>query len=155
MAKALTTCRSSFGTCRKYEDAIGDIIHSCSANPAALKSKLKSLAANSASLTAAKTKVDSLSAKTGQVVRSLTTCTEVSDALTELLMLVSQNPASTMIATIAKKISGSTATCTNAEKEALKAKSAELDVAIESIANEIEIVQETIMGKLKSINCLI
>lgn len=148
MADALSTCRSSFGTCRKYEDDIGNIIHSCNANPDALKSKLKSLTANADSLAAAKKKITELSARKGRVVRSLTTCAEVSDALTELLMLVSQNPASTMIATIATKISTTTATCTTAEKEGLLARVADLDIAILLTMDEIDVTQETLMDQL-------
>ena len=104
MAKALKGCRSSFSTCRKYEDDIASVIHSCSLDTNAIKAKLKSLTANKNSVEAAQTKLKSLASRRGRVVRSLTTCQGVLDAATRLVAMIDQNPASTLIKPLADQV---------------------------------------------------
>ena len=46
VTKAMNECKDVFGKCRKYEDAVADIIHACNQNPAAMKKRLKNLSQN-------------------------------------------------------------------------------------------------------------
>merc|ERR1712209_371186 len=57
---ATKACKAAFGKCRKYEDDVGDIIHSCEQNADTLKLKLKALSDNSDKVGQVATKVDAL-----------------------------------------------------------------------------------------------
>ena len=147
MAKALKGCRSSFSTCRKYEDDIASVIHSCSLDTNAIKAKLKSLTANKNSVEAAQTKLKSLASRRGRVVRSLTTCQGVLDAATRLVAMIDQNPASTLIKPLADQVAVAEVTCTTAEKELLNALDAQIEAGLEKIKADIEVQQESLLGE--------
>ena len=93
MAKALDGCRTAFGACRKAEDKIAGVIHSCQANVAALLSKAKSLDVNKAAVTKAQEKVKTLAAAAKSVTRygrSLSDCPAVVRACNSLVLTVKQ-----------------------------------------------------------------
>ena len=149
MANALKACRSSFSTCRKYEDDIASVIHSCSLNTDAIKAKLKSLTANKNSIEAAQTKLKSLASRRGRIVRSLTTCAGVLDAAKSLVAMLEQNPASTRIKSLADQISAAEVQCTKDEKDELNAVSTMIDEGLEELNAEIEFNQATLLGEYK------
>ena len=116
-AASMKICRAAFGKCRKYEDDVGTIIQSCGVSATSLKSKLKSLTANSAALTSAKTKITSLASKKQRAARAISTCADLITAAEKVLKMVSENPASKKIKTLATEISSvGTITCTTTQK---------------------------------------
>ena len=116
-AASMATCRSVFGKCRKYEDDVGTIIQSCGVSASSLKSKIKSLTANSAALTTAQAKITTLSSKKQRVARAITTCADIVTKGNAVVKMVSENPSSTEIKTGANEISNATSlTCTTNEK---------------------------------------
>merc|ERR1711963_221367 len=60
IVNATKACKAAFGNCRKYEDDVGHIIHSCEQNADTLKLKLKALSDNSDKVSQVATKVDAL-----------------------------------------------------------------------------------------------
>merc|ERR1711892_538526 len=58
------TCKGAFGQCRKYEDDVNKIIHSCRQDADALKQKLVNLNANSGALTDLQSKINGITGVT-------------------------------------------------------------------------------------------
>ena len=62
--------------------------------------------------------------------------------------MVSQQPSSPNIETECNKVIGVTVTCTDAEKAALTAESANMDAAIEMVSSELEAVNADVMQQV-------
>ena len=114
-------CRGNFSLCKKFEDEGLVAVSACSESTADLLTKAKALTASKTGLTAAKTAASTLSASSGRRVAraAATTCAEVVSKITALLKAVGENPASSMVATLAGEVTGVTVTCTDAEKTSL------------------------------------
>merc|ERR1711997_558658 len=80
---ALRHCRNAFAKCRKYEDAVPEIISVCSSNTKSLKKSVANLHKNAAKVKKAKTVVKTLTTSTGRRLkrssdtRSAASCTEL------------------------------------------------------------------------------
>merc|ERR1712088_444261 len=86
---ALRHCRNAFAKCRKYEDAVPEIISVCSSNTKSLKKSVAALSKNAAKVKKAKSVVKTLSTSTGRrmkrsTVRSAASCTEVHAVATNM-----------------------------------------------------------------------
>jgi hypothetical protein len=123
VVKQLGYCRGNFSLCKKFEDDGLVAISACSESTADLLAKAKALTASKTGLTAAKTAASTLSGSSSgrRMARATaTTCAEVVSKITALLKAVGENPASSMVATLAGEVTGVTVTCTETEKTSLK-----------------------------------
>ena len=151
MATAVTACKSAFSECRKFEDEVAGAIYSCSVSTDGLKSKLKSLAANTDAVTKAKDKINAIIGSRKRVSRqAAATCAEIISKAAELLKILNDSPASPKIVGLANSISTSSAVCSNDEKGSLKTSVKKLESGLASIAAEVAAVQATLLGKQAS-----
>ena len=96
VTEAMNKCKDVFGKCRKYEDAVAEIIHACNQNPAAMKKRLKNLSQN-------KKAVEEVLERIGEVSstrfrrRSVTSGSEFLSISRQIVLLVGQNPVSNNI----------------------------------------------------------
>ena len=153
MAKSVTAFKAAFSNCRKFEDEVSGAIHSCSVSTDGLKSKLKSLAANTDAVTKAKDKINAIINSRQMVLRQApaATCAQIVSISAELLALIGQAPASTKVALLAVSISTTTASCSAAEKASLKKSVASFETALAAIASEVAAAQATLLRKLFSV----
>eukprot|EP00088_Acartia_fossae_P061531 TRINITY_DN7395_c0_g1_i1.p1 TRINITY_DN7395_c0_g1~~TRINITY_DN7395_c0_g1_i1.p1 ORF type:complete len:472 (-),score=73.79 TRINITY_DN7395_c0_g1_i1:158-1441(-) len=142
MADAIKKCRNAFGKCRKYEDAVGTVIHSCAVSKKALLAKLKSLKKNKKKLEELKDKLSALSKKTMRATRQTITCATVITTSQTIITFVKQNPASTLIFTQASTVTSVTVTCTSTEKTQITTLIVQVSASILSIERETAAVQE-------------
>jgi len=148
MAKAVTACKAAFSNCRKFEDEVAGAIHSCSVSTDGLKSKLKSLAANTDAVTKAKDKINAIINSRQMVSRqAAASCAEIVSKAAELIKILNDAPASPKIIGLANSISTSTVVCSAAEKTSLKTTATQLVSALEVIAAEVVAAQATLQGK--------
>jgi len=147
VSTALKACTKAFSTCRKFEDDASTSIASCSSDSSKLTQKAQTLQTNSDSVKAATAKVDALTANSSRrAERAASSCADVLKYAKELAKVASNFPASPMVQTIAEKITGAgSVTCSDSEKASLKAVSTELTVAVTTIENALEAVQDKIM----------
>ena len=87
VTKALGTCKTEFGKCRKFEDDSCTAIAACSQDTSALTTKAATLDKNKAALAKAQDKVKSLTSSSGRKglrkIRAVpTTCAELITAVT-------------------------------------------------------------------------
>jgi len=145
---ALKKCTTAFGKCRKFEDAASTAIMSCASDSSKLTKKAANLAANNASMTAAKEKMASLASSRFRQVRSpgssAASCAEVITISETITKMVEQNPQSTKITIMAKKISTATVTCSTAEKASMAAQVTAMESAIVSVNVVLVAIQEQI-----------
>ena len=148
MAAAVTACKAAFSNCRKFEDDVAGAIHACSVSTDGLKSKLKSLAANTDAVTKAKDKINSIINSRQMVSRqAAASCAEIVSKAAELIKLLNDSPASPKIVGLANSISNSTAVCSAAEKTSLRTTATQLESGLASIAAEVAAAQATLLGK--------
>merc|ERR1712227_468729 len=133
----LKTCTKAFGACRKLEDAAVESLSACTADPAALKKKAAALSANKDAMGNVKTKLTALTGtRRSRVIRApATTCAGAMDLVSTLLALVEEFPSAPTLLDLAKDIVDSPdVTCSDEEKEALKAQVAEVESAEEAVS---------------------
>jgi len=148
VVKQLGYCRGNFSLCKKFEDDGLVAISACSESTADLLAKAKALTASKTGLTAAKTAASTLSGSSSgrRMARATaTTCAEVVSKITALLKAVGENPASSMVATLAGEVTGVTVTCTETEKTSLKGQVTSISVAITSVDEELATVQSDLL----------
>ena len=149
MAAGIKACRSSFGTCRKYEDDISSAIFACNVNPKALLSKLKSLDTNIKKLAALEAVLKNLSSRKARYTRAITSCTQIGTETDKVVKKAKSNPADTTIAGSISAIetAASTVTCTPAEKTALKAKAESVTAAKAASQESYDSTAADVQGK--------
>ena len=156
MVNAVKDCKAAFGKCRKYEDAVGDIIFACEQSADTLKLKLKALSENSDKVAAVASKVEGIvngssrSYGNGKFKRSddATTATGYISICTQINTYVVQNPYYYQIATLSTTIiSVTTPTFTAANLIALSAVNTALQVSVTTLQVAVTTLQTTILGK--------
>merc|ERR1712088_655445 len=140
---ALRHCRNAFAKCRKYEDAVSEIISVCTTNTKSLAKSVAALHKNAAKVKKAKSVVKTLSTKTGRMKRSsprsAVSCTEVHEVATTMLSLVSEFPEHPHILDHGEKIiSSSSLTCLSHEFDLLIQIETEMDAAIATLEAAVE-----------------
>ena len=156
---ALTqTCLAAFATCRRYPDDTTTAISACSQNPTALASGLKSITVNKEQVNVAQAGIQSLAKRgLGLAVKGLVmnlrqqtptyTCSDVVTLSANLVDLMDDNPASTLIADVAEQVTNATrvATCDASQVAALQnidssisATEAIFDTALEELQSTLE-----------------
>ena len=149
---AVKSCKSAFGTCRKYEDDVSDAVHACNQDPDALKKKLKNLSVN-------KAEMDKILSTMSAALRSLrsapgnrvsvpgtrqATASSFLLVVTQITVLVSQNPVSYSIFTLAVTISTVSVSFSSADMAQLTTLEASMSAAVTTMAAEISVVSSTI-----------
>merc|ERR1711997_387345 len=140
---ALRHCRNAFAKCRKYEDAVSEIISVCTTSASSLKKSVAALHKNAAKVKKAKSVVKTLSTKTGRMKRSsprsAVSCTEVHEVATTMLSLVSEFPEHPHILDHGEKIIASASlTCLSHEFDLLIQIETEMDAAIATLEAAVE-----------------
>merc|ERR1719278_734733 len=140
---ALRHCRNAFAKCRKYEDAVSEIISVCTTSASSLKKSVAALHKNAAKVKKAKSVVKTLSTKTGRMKRSsprsAVSCTEVHAVATTMLSLVSEFPEHPHILDHGEKIIASASlTCLAHEFDLLIQIETEMDAAIATLEAAVE-----------------
>ena len=155
MVKAVTSCKSAFGKCRKYEDDVGDIIFACDQSADTLKLKLKALSVNSAKVAKVASKVSGIvnggSRRFGKFKRSddASTATGYISICTQINTFVDQNPYYYQIATLSTTIISVTAPeFTAADLTSLSAVNTALQVSVETLVTAVSTLHTTIFGKM-------
>merc|ERR1719228_3052224 len=146
MAKSVSKCRNSFGTCRKLEDQIGLSIHACTQNEQGLVRKLKNLNKNKVAIANLKSTIDNLLNGTRSLTKDARTitCTTFIEKTNIILSLISQNPSSGKISKFIPTITSVKVSCTTSEKSSLSSLSSSITAAEVSISNEETSVQTTL-----------
>merc|ERR1712183_276520 len=149
---AVKDCKSAFGKCRKYEDDVSDAVHACNQDPDALKKKLKNLSVN-------KAEMDKILSTMSGALRSLrsapgnrvsiagtrqATSTSFLLVVTQITVLVSQNPVSYSIFTLAVTISTVSVSFSSSDMAQLTTLEASMSAAVTTMASEISAVSATI-----------
>ena len=155
MVNAVKSCKAAFGKCRKYEDAVGDIIFSCEQSADTLKLKLKALSENSDKVSAVASKVEGIvngsSRAYGKFKRSddATTATGYISICTQINTYVTQNPYYYQIATLSTTIiTVTTPTFSAANLVSLSAVNKALQVSVTTLSVAVTTLQATILGKM-------
>ena len=155
MVTAVKSCKSAFGKCRKYEDAVGDIIFSCEQSADTLKLKLKALSENFDKVSAVASKVERIvngsSRTNGKFKRSddATTATGYISICTQINTYVTQNPYYYQIATLSTTIiTVTTPTFSAANLVSLSAVNKALQVSVTTLSVAVTTLQATILGKM-------
>merc|ERR1712088_720543 len=150
---ALRHCRNAFAKCRKYEDAVPEIISVCSSNTKSLKKSVANLHKNAAKVKKAKTVVKTLTTSTGRRLkrssdtRSAASCTELKTVVVEMSALILNSPGSPQILVDAQKIINSSGlVCTADEITALAAGDAEFDKAVTHLDSALEAGQSQLLS---------
>merc|ERR1712045_1081614 len=150
---ALRHCRNAFAKCRKYEDAVPEIISVCSSNTKSLKKSVANLHKNAAKVKKAKTVVKTLTTSTGRRLkrssdtRSAASCTELKTVVVEMSALILNSPGSPQILVDAQKIINSSGlVCTADEITALAAVDAEFDKAVTHLDSALEAGQSQLLS---------
>ena len=107
--------------------------------------KLKNLQQNEAALQSHKSNLDSTITRDASA--RTVSCTEVASITSQVLFLVAQTPHSFSIFSLLQTLLGVTFTCTDAEKEALIAVTAQVDEAIEIVTAKATHIQASIICK--------
>merc|ERR1712012_863395 len=150
---AVKSCKSAFGTCRKYEDDVSHAAHACDQDPDALKKKLKNLSVN-------KAEMDKILATMSSALRSLrksppgdrvstpgtrqATVSTFFSVVTQITVMVSQNPVSYSIYTLAVTISTVSVTFSSSDMAQLTALETSMSSAVTTMEAEITTVSATI-----------
>ena len=104
VTKALSKCKEVFGKCRKYEDAVADIINLCNQRPATMRKRLKNLSQNKEAVEEVVKRIADLTTtrfqRLGVRRRSVTSGSEFISTCQEVVLLVGQNPVSNSIYTL-------------------------------------------------------
>ena len=154
---ATKACKAAFGKCRKYEDDVGDIIHSCEQNADTLKLKLKALSDNSDKVSQVATKVDALvnatrrnfaSGRSAMAKRDASTAAGFISICTQINTWVVENPYYYQISSYATTIISVTAPVfTAADLTALSVVNTALQVSVTTLTVAVTTLQSTILGK--------
>ena len=104
VTKALNKCKEVFGKCRKYEDAVADIVNLCNQRPATMRKRLKNLSQNKEAVEEVLARIADLTTtrfqRLGRRRRSVTSGSEFISTCQEVVLLVGQNPVSNTIYTL-------------------------------------------------------
>ena len=159
---ATKACKAAFGNCRKYEDDVGDIIHSCEQNADTLKLKLKALSDNSDKVGQVASKVDALvnatrrnfaSGRSAKAKRDASTAAGFISICTQINTWVTENPYYYQISSYATTIITVTAPVfTAADLTALSTVNTALQVSVTTLTVAVSTMQATILGKKHSDN---
>merc|ERR1712213_269963 len=152
---AVKACKAAFGNCRKYEDDVGDIIHSCEQNADTLKLKLKALSDNSDKVGQVATKVDALvnatrrnfaSGRSAKAKRDASTAAGFISICTRINTWVVENPYYYQISSYATTIISVTAPVfTAADLTALSVVNTALQVSVTTLTIAVTTLQSTIL----------
>merc|ERR1711953_877519 len=152
---ATKACKAAFGKCRKYEDDVGDIIHSCEQNADTLKLKLKALSDNSDKVGQLATKVDALvyatrrnfaSGRSAMAKRDASTAAGFISICTQINTWVTENPYYYQISSYATTIITVTAPVfTAADLTALSTVNTALQVSVTTLTVAVSTMQATIL----------
>merc|ERR1711963_528200 len=152
---ATKACKAAFGKCRKYEDDVGHIIHSCEQNAGTLKLKLKALSDNSDKVSQVATKVDALvnatrrnfaSGRSAMAKRDASTAAGFISICTQINTWVTENPYYYQISGYATTIITVTAPVfTAADLTALSTVNTALQVSVTTLTVAVSTMQATIL----------
>ena len=148
-------CLTTYGTCRKYQDASGAAISTCSKSTAGLASQLKSLTTNAALVNQVQSKISSLtsriyepivSSKVATATAKALTCAQFIDLTSQLIQAMAENPASTLVAGIAAQLVNSSASCSASDVAALQNLDKSINETETKITDELGNVQSDLTG---------
>ena len=154
---ALEDCKSAFGTCRKYEDDVADIVYACDQDADILKKKLKNLSENKGAVTQVQTKISNLinstrgSRNKREDLNASTTAGFIS--LCQIVTtLIAQQPTNYLILIYSTSIINSNVTSFSAsDLSSLSTISTQMAVAVTVLDAEISTATSTIEGKFKNV----
>ena len=155
MVAAVKSCKSFFGKCRKYEDAVGDIIFACEQNSDTLKLKLKALSDNSDKVSSVASTVSGIingsSRAYGKFKRSVDVSSGASyiSTCTQINTWVAENPYYYQISSYATAIISVTTvpTFTTVELASLSTVNSALQVSVSTLQVAVVALQTTIYRK--------
>ena len=156
VTKAMTKCKEVFGKCRKYEDAVADIIHACNQRPSTLKKRLKNLSLNKAAVEGVLERIaDLTSARFGRADhrrRSITSGQDFISSCQQVVLLIKQNPVSNSISTLSTTLAKSAANVAFSSDELVGLSSVETSLtnSVDVLAKEIAISSARITSNISS-----
>jgi len=149
IAKILSTCKKSFGMCRKYEDETVSAFSACSKDTNKLRQEAKNIGQNIEEIEKANATINTLlaSRRSSKIKRApLKDCGTVITEATRMIVMIGQHPSSPKIRTIAITIYESkTVTCSADDKKKLKEKQTSLTAAKEVLATVLDVVLTDIL----------
>ena len=142
VTKALNKCKDVFGKCRKYEDAVADIINLCNQRPATMRKRLKNLSQNKEAVEEVMARIADLTTtrfqRLGRRRRSVTSGSEFISTCQEVVLLVGQNPVSNTIYTLSiTLINSANVVFTSEDLAKLSSVEASLSSSIDVLSKEI------------------
>ena len=163
-ASQTQACVAAYGTCRKYQDASVTAVAACNQSPTAVASSLKSITTNKAQVNKAQAAIQSLAKKSlNPAVKELSqlpllnlrqqqpsyTCADVVFLTNELIGLMDDNPASTLIADVADQLVNATAvaSCTADQVAALTTLDNNINTAEAQFDEQLQEFQDTLEGE--------
>jgi len=154
MVEADKKCKQAYGECRKYQEDIIGAVSSCSKSTDKLKEKAKALTENSKNLDNAKKAVSALTTRRRQAAHhhqrgrraAPTDCAGMITVATLVITIIADHPASPQVSVYCLEIVAATGiTCTDAEKQSLKA----VETGMEEAAAKLEEATEAVMEDLE------
>jgi len=154
MVEADKKCKQAYGECRKYQEDIIGAVSSCSKSTDKLKEKAKALTENSKNLDNAKKAVSALTTRRRQAAHhhqrgrraAPTDCAGMITVATLVITIIADQPASPQVSVYCLEIVAATGiTCTDAEKQSLKA----VETGMEEAAAKLEEATEAVMEDLE------
>ena len=142
VTKALNKCKEVFGKCRKYEDAVADIINLCNQRPATMRKRLKNLSQNKEAVEEGMARIADLTTTRFQRLsrrrRSVTSGSEFISTCQEVVLLVGQNPVSNTIYTLSiTLVNSANVVFTSEDLAKLSSVEASLSSSIDVLSKEI------------------
>ena len=142
VTKAMNKCKEVFGKCRKYEDAVADIIHACNQKPATMKKRLKNLSQNKAAVEGVLERIaDIISTRfrrANHKRRSITSGLEFISNCQQVVLLIGQNPVSKTIFTLSSTLVNATNVVFSSEElEDLSSVETSMTTSVDVLAQEI------------------
>jgi len=139
VTKAMSKCKEVFGKCRKYEDAVADIIHACNQRPATLKKRLKNLSLNKAAVEAVLESITEITStrfwRADHKRRSITSGQDFISNCQQVVLLIGQNPVSISISTLSTTLANSAANVAFSSEEL-----ASLSSVQTSLTNSVDVL---------------
>ena len=138
----MNECKEVFGKCRKYEDAVADIIHACNQKPATMKKRLKNLSQNKAAVEGVLERIaDIISTRfrrANHKRRSITSGLEFISNCQQVVLLIGQNPVSKTIFTLSSTLVNATNVVFSSEElEDLSSVETSMTTSVDVLAQEI------------------
>ena len=153
VTKAMNECKDVFGKCRKYEDAVADIIHACNQNPAAMKKRLKNLSQNKDAVEGVLETITDITStrfwRADHKRRSISNGSDFISNCQQVVLLIGQNPVSNSIFTLSTNLANSANVVFSSEKLAdLSSVETSLTSSVDILAQEIVLTSARITSNI-------